>query len=404
MIRVRAEENALLIWNREEARTAYISGEELKALERWTHGQNSGFSTRLKNLGLITDGDIPEIKQAINKAVKIKAPPHSFCAPESLHVELTAKCPLQCPQCYKERGTAELPLQTLLDAIRQADEMNVFQIALGGGEPLIYPYLTEAVSEISRRGMASSVTTSGYGLNELFLSRLQCAGLNHIQISLNGSNEVIHSQSRDGFKEGIAALKLLQKSEISYGINWVARADNIDDLPALVELAKGYHACNINILRYKPSQCEEFLAVNPSGEQLDRLARTIKKVKGIHLKVDSAFSNLLCHINGRPGTFSGCGAGRRFLALDVEGCYRPCSHVDKLFGENLKEQMDNLSDIWNDSPNLTLFRMLPESIGEPCCFCENLSGCGGCRAIILGQGQDFSAGDSTCRFVKLENT
>jgi hypothetical protein len=48
MNRVRAEEKALLIWNAKHARTAWISGEELIALERWTKGQPSGFSDRLK--------------------------------------------------------------------------------------------------------------------------------------------------------------------------------------------------------------------------------------------------------------------------------------------------------------------------------------------------------------------
>lgn len=376
MIKVRAEEDALLIWNREQARTSYISGEELLALNRWTEGESNGFSGRLKTLGIISESDIPAIKEAIYESKKIKAPLRSFCVPESIHIELTAKCPLNCPQCYKIRSETELPYNLLLDIIKQADELKVFQIALGGGEPLLYPQLAEIISEISSRGMASSITTSGYSLNKKCLIILQDAGLNHIQISLNGSIKKIHSLSRDGFEYGNSALELLEQSKISFGINWVVRKDNIEDFPALLALAKKHKANNINILRYKPSENEVFSDVNPSSVQILLLINIIKREKGIHIKVDSAFSGLLCYLNNRTGTFSGCGAGRRFLAFDAEGYFRPCSHVD------MKEKSDNIMDLWNNSPHLNMFRMINDKIGEPCNTCQNLSGCCGCRAIV----------------------
>lgn len=394
MIKVRAEENALLIWVRNQARTAYISGEELLALERWTNGENNGFSKRLKKLAIISDSDIPDIKKAIVKSNLIKAPLRSFCAPESLHVELTAKCPLNCPQCYKNRSEAELPYELMLDIIRQAGKMKIFQIALGGGEPLLYPRLDEIISEINLGGMASSVTTSGYALTKEYLNRLQNAGLNHIQISLNGSNKEIHSLSRDGFEYGISALNLLIKSDISFGINYVLRKDNIDDFPALMELAKKHNASNINILRYKPSVNEHFSDIDPSGDQLLLFADTIRKTKGIHIKVDSAFSGLLCFLNGRTSFFSGCGAGRRFLAIDAEGYFRPCSHVD------MKEKSDNILNLWYQSSHLNMFRTINEKIDEPCKICKNLLGCYGCRAIELGTGHGFYDSDKSCPFVK----
>ena len=394
MNKIRAEENALLIWNVKLARTAYISGEELTALERWTNGQSGGFSGRLKKLGILHDEDRPAIRAAIATAASKKAPRHSFCAPESLHVELTSQCPLNCPQCYKTHSEAELQLDFLLDVINQADKMNVFQMALGGGEPLVYRHLLSAIDELSKRGMASSVTTSGFGLDQCLLAKLQKAGLNHIQISLNGSCEEIHSHSREGYEHAINALNLLNNSGISYGINWVARMDNIDDFPRLIDMAKNCHANNINILRYKPSPKEKFEGMDLSLEKLTLLEKTMRNARGINMKVDSAFSNLLCHFNKRAGFFSGCGAGRRFLALDADGCYRPCSHVD------LKEQGDSLASVWFHSPNLAMFRSIPQQITEPCGSCKNLHGCYGCRAVVLGQGQDFFSGDKTCVFVQ----
>jgi len=392
MLRIRAEEKALLIWNMEYARAAYISDEELQVIEQWTSGKNSGFSDRLKKLGIVCDSAIPKVKEAIVTAAYKKAPPRSFCAPESLHIELTSRCPFECSQCYKDCSGVDLSYEILFDAVKQADEMNVFQIALGGGEPLVYPYLIPVVAEIRKRGMASSITTSGFGLSNDLLSALKRVGLNHVQISLNGSCREVHSRSRDGYEYGVDALELLKNAKISFGINWVARMDNIDDLINLIEVAKNCRANNVNVLRYKPSPKESYENFCLTFEKLNLLESIIRNTKDINIRVDSAFSNLLCHMNKRTSFFSGCGAGRRFLALDADGYYRPCSHVD------MKEESGDLQKVWYHSTNLAMFRSVAEKISEPCLSCRYMNGCFGCRSVVLGQGDDFFSGDRTCAY------
>jgi pyrroloquinoline quinone biosynthesis protein E len=168
--------------------------------------------------------------------------------------------------------------------------------------------------------------------------------------------------------------------------------DNIDDFSEFVEEAKKHNSKNINVLRYKPSQTEVYADICLSTEKLIFLKDAIKNTKGISIKVDSAFSNLLCHIVNRTSFFSGCGAGRRFLALDAEGYYRPCSHID------MKEKSNSLKDVWYNSANLEKFRSVGEKVTEPCATCGYLNGCFGCKAIILGQENDFYSGDNSCPF------
>jgi len=391
---IRPEENAILIWNLELARTAYISGEELTALDRWAAGSRNPFADRLEKLGVISKANRQTVAQAIKASSQIEAPPNSFYAPESIHVEITEKCPLSCPMCYKTSTCSELPIELLLDIIRQAGDMGVFQIALGGGEPLVYPELLTAIGEIASYKMASSITTSGAGLTCTRVEELTQAGLNHIQISLNGSSGAIHSTSRDRFDSGLEALNILQKSDVSYGVNWVARMDNIDDFPQMTRLAKAYNVGNINILRYKPSLSEDYNTVALSAEKTLLLARYIKYEKGVRIKVDSAFSNLRCKLNGRTSFMSGCGAGRRFLAVGACGAYMPCSHVN--MKERPVEHPNHLYHVWHHSENLAMFRNLARNISAPCSDCVYLHGCYGCRAVMLSQNGDFNAGDDSC--------
>jgi pyrroloquinoline quinone biosynthesis protein E len=389
----RPEENALLVWNSELARTAYIGGEDLEELERWVHSGSSGYIDRLKSLGLVSDADKDAVAAAITKSRIIQAPTCSFAAPESLHIELTEYCPLNCLQCYKgSSGNSSLDIGFLISVIQQAKEMQVFQIALGGGEPLLYPDLQRVVSEIHQSNMAVSITSSGYGLDSQTLDELIACGLNHIQISLNGSCEEIDSKSRSSYNYAIAALGLLQNQKASFGINWVARRDNVYDFLDFVRVAKSYKVDNINILRYKPTEHERYEDNSLNAEEIAFLAQAIKHTNGIPIKVDSAFSNLRCHLSQQVSLMSGCGAGRRFLAISADGYYRPCSHVE------IKESATNLRQVWYGSKNLEMFRVIDSKVGEPCAKCEYLPGCHGCRAITLGQGNDFFAGHEDCPY------
>lgn len=391
-INIRAEENAFLLFDRESARTAYLNEEEFEALKRWADGEENGFASRLIRMGLLEEGQKAEIREKAVEAARRKAPYRSFCAPESLHIELTACCPLHCPQCYQRLTKTELSWEFLEDNLRQAAELGVFQIAFGGGEPLIYPHLEAAVSLTAQLGMACSITTSGWELTKERLQKLIGLGLNHMQVSLGGSTKEIHSRSREGFEITLQALSLLQKEAISYGVNWVARMDNIDDFPAFVQQMQAYGVGNINILRYKPAAGEEYFKLRLTKEKLLQLEANIRKVKGIAIRVDSAFSCLLCHLNKQAGAFCGCGAGRRFLAIDANGYYRPCSHIA------WKEQGKKLKEIWYHSEHLEAFRTLGEQIGQPCKTCRYLESCGSCRAVVLAQDGDFWSGDPECCF------
>lgn len=391
-ITIRAEENALLIWNERAARTAYVDGKELEALIRWAHGGEEAFADRLMQLGLMRTDLRGEVLMAASKEQLVKAPLRSFSAPESLHIELTERCLLSCPQCYKGKGGEELSGQRLSEILRQAADMKVFQIALGGGEPMVYPGLNKAVGRIKELGMSCSITTSGYGLNAERLSELVDLGANHIQISLNGSCPEIHNRSRDGFQYGEDALKLLcerrSAGSITYGINWVARMDNVTDFPALVHYARFHRVHNINILRYKPSPNEDYASQCLTADKQAFLEKCLRSATDIPIKVDSAYSCMLARMNRGTGSFSGCGAGRRFLAVDASGFFRPCSHI------SMREEEMSLRSVWYGSRNLSAFRELEDKIGQPCRSCAYLNGCRGCRAVVLAQGGEFYAGET----------
>lgn len=401
----RAEPNALMAFNADNGITAAISGNELCNLETYLEtGIKNEFICRLIDLGLmpinIPEYEVQNMLRKIEKTKNVSAPLRSFAVPESIHIDLTTVCPLKCPHCYKDISqNTVMSFEYFSGIIEQAKAIGVFQVALGGGEPLIVKNLPEFAMKVSSYGMACTITTSGYGLTTELLKELKASDVKHIQVSLNGSTEEINSYSRDGFDYAVSALNILSESDAPFGVNWVARMDNVKDFENIVSYAKRLKADNINILRYKPAVRENYKKNALTNGEFYSLVEAIKKVSGIKIKIDSALSNILCYLYGNQinPINSGCGAGRRFMMIDSSGRFKPCSHM------SLVSEERDILQYWINSPDLEKLRRGEECICGECKECSYLNVCRGCRAICERINNDINAGENSCpAFIKKE--
>jgi len=120
--------------------------------------------------------------------------PHAIC------IELTNRCNLKCRMCQRskmkdlEAGDMELDLfkNIIDDASDFADKMTSFDL-VGLGEPLMYPYLSDALGYIKSKCPESSVTifTNGVLLDANFaemIIQLMNKPNDGILISINADN------------------------------------------------------------------------------------------------------------------------------------------------------------------------------------------------------------------------
>lgn len=374
----------LVTFEKRSGMTGIFTGQELELVKIYAEdGIKTPFIERLFDLGIFSGEILGNLRRGLGQLGKE--------VPYALHIDSTTDCPLSCPQCYKgEAGDVFLSPKTFERLIVEAEKLRIFQIAIGGGEPLCHPELAGMIAAVAGTEMAVTLTTSGCGLTKERLQELADAGINHIQVSLNGSTEAVHSRSRDGFEVAIQALGLLSGSGVSFGVNWVARKDNLDDFPAMAAYVKSLNADNINILRYKPSPAEPYEKVALDQDEFYRLVAMIRQVRGLTVKTDSAYSNLLVYLNhGRVSANScGCGAGKTFVAITADGEFKPCSHLQ------LTHRADSLSN-YLDSLLLKSFLTGEVSDGD-CGSCSYQDVCGGCRAICHSVTGDMFAGESDC--------
>lgn len=381
-------QQTLYTFEKRTGMTALFSGNELSLVREYAqNGEQTAFIVRLFDLGIFRGNVQPILADCFSNP--------EINSPQSLHIDITNRCPLNCVACYKTPGeTVNISYHQWQQLISEAEQLKVFQIAIGGGEPMIHPDIVQFIKHVAQTEMSATITTSGFGLNAELLDKLIENGLNHIQISLNGSTKAVNKLSRDGYQYAIDALKLLSHTNLSYGVNWVARKSNLSDFEALIELAKQYKAENVNILRYKPSPNENYKNETLGPNDFLTLTRKIKQVRGIKLKTDSAYSNLLIHINqGKVSKNTcGCGAGKTFMAISPDGSFKPCSHLSLS-----DDKYETIGGYWMNSPDIIALRNIefkkdPDTCGS--CIFENL--CGGCRAICERLYGTITQGEQNC--------
>ncbi len=307
-------------------------------------------------------------------------------APTQLNLELTTRCPLNCPQCYCDltRGK-DLPLDRAVEVLREAAAMGVVNINLSGGETMVYPHLYEVIGECAKLGLQSAVALSGWGVDEDSLHKLVSGGVNEIYISLNGSTEEVSRHTRDGHDLAIQALELL--SEVGYprtAVNWVAHRSNIHDFENVAALCVKLGVKDIVVIAFKPDSAHSMESA-PTGEQVLELAATIKRLQkeqaGLSIEVESCYSPLRAYLrqkffmNINIGVSKGCGAGRDGVSLDVDGHFTPCRHLD------YPEAFEKLGDYWYNSDILNKLRAVEESPEEPCAGCRYERNCLSCLAV-----------------------
>src|SRR6202047_1482990 len=106
--------------------------------------------------------------------------------PRLAHIIPTRRCNLACEYC-NEYDDFSKPVATeiMFQRVDKLAELGTSVITISGGEPLLHPELDEIIRRIRRRGMIAGLITNGYLLVAERIERLNRAGLEWLQISID---------------------------------------------------------------------------------------------------------------------------------------------------------------------------------------------------------------------------
>src|SRR6202789_4130736 len=122
------------------------------------------------------------IRQARMVARAIKSKHHPILA----HIIPMRRCNLSCAYCNEyDKVSDPVPTAEMLLRIEILAGMGTGIITISGGEPLLHPELDQIITAIRSHGAIATIITNGYLLTPERIQRLNRAGLEHLQISID---------------------------------------------------------------------------------------------------------------------------------------------------------------------------------------------------------------------------
>ena len=241
--------------------------------------------------------------------------------PVSAQLVVTRRCNLACTYCNEfDHWSAPVPTSVLLQRIDRLADLGTTIITLSGGEPLLHPDIDLLIARVRARGALATLITNGFLLTKDRIARLNRAGLDYLQISIdNLVPDAVSRKSLTLLDRRLADLAELAEFQVS--INSVvgagsARPEDAYDI-AVHARALGFTS-TVGVIHDDRGQ------VRPLGEGqrrvIDRILRLAPSLFSF-----AQFGHFQENIiRGLPNAWR-CRAGGRFLYVCEDGLVHFCS-------------------------------------------------------------------------------
>ncbi|MDG1481437.1 MAG: radical SAM protein [Myxococcota bacterium] len=333
--------------------------------------------------------------------------PGALTAPTEVHLAITDHCPVRCEGCYLSAGPGGSAAEGIDAALTALADLGVFELALGGGEPLSHPDLFTILRRARDLGMVPNLTTAGLSLTAQDAQQL--AGLvGQINVSIDGLGALYSSvRGFSGAERALRSVALLSEAGIRVGVNTVLSGPLLaapEALRALGQAIQDAGAREWQWLRFKPvgRGAQTWAQLSPAPEQLDRVwnrALQAEADTGLIIRFDCALTPFLVDADIPRDRMEalgvvGCIGGESLWARDTAGNMSPCSFFPGESGDA------DLSARWASDPTLADWRQRAAEPPAPCASCDHAAICrGGCRAVAAHFGDPMAA-DPQCPRVR----
>lgn len=270
--------------------------------------------TRMRRLDL--DGAILLFDRDSGRNVLVRGEDTASCvqtAPRVVQMALTNACNKTCGFCYRPlEARSGWSFDEVVAFGRMLSGWGVLELALGGGEPTVFPRFPELVRRLwAETELAVNFTTNGTRLTDELLDAID-GSIGQIQVSVYDDEDT----------NGI--IDRLVRRNVRFGLNYLVTPRRLRTLDAdlLAWAARG--ARDVLLLSYK-GEDRLHLSTTELAELDASIVRCHRHFAGrLQLKVDVCWSTRLPHA---PQLFfdADCRAGALFLSVTSDKRVLPCS-------------------------------------------------------------------------------
>jgi MoaA/NifB/PqqE/SkfB family radical SAM enzyme len=106
--------------------------------------------------------------------------------PVLAHIIPMRRCNLACGYCNEYDKVSEpVPIDVMNRRLDKLGELGTSVVTISGGEPLLHPQLDDIIARIRSHGMLAGLISNGYFFTPERVKRLNEAGLEYLQISID---------------------------------------------------------------------------------------------------------------------------------------------------------------------------------------------------------------------------
>jgi MoaA/NifB/PqqE/SkfB family radical SAM enzyme len=235
------------------------------------------------------------------------------------HIIPIRRCNLSCTYCNEyDDFSKPVPTEDMFRRVDKLAELGTSVITISGGEPLLHPELDEIIRRIRKRGMIAGMITNGYLLVPERIQRLNRAGLEWLQISID--NVTPDDVSKKSLKVLDKKLEMLAEyADFHVNINSVVGGGVHNPQDALVigkrALELGFSS-TVGIIHDGDGQLQ------PLADEERRVYHEMKALEKRSFTRVNAFQDNIAQ--GRPNQWR-CRAGSRYLYICEDGLVHYCS-------------------------------------------------------------------------------
>lgn len=248
-------------------------------------------------------------------------------APIYVRIKPTNYCNHKCYYCsYADNALGlrdsvntkdQIPWEKMQEIIADMKDMGVKAVTFsGGGEPLVYPHIVEAMQKILDAEIDLSIITNGQLLKEDRAEVL--AKAKWVRVSLDSANAETYSKVRQlpigAFGEvcdNIAKFSKIKQNNCELGINFVINHENADQVYSIAKMVKDL---GVNHIKYTARVTKDLFEYHEPFKR--------KVIDQIHRAKEELENETFRVINKYEGDFDS--------ALVFHRCYNKC-YINRIF-------------------------------------------------------------------------
>lgn len=298
-------------------------------------------------------------------------------------IELTNRCNLKCSYCYANSGgdnSTDLGIDIWKEVIAGFRYLGAEKILLSGGEPTLYPGLTELLHYCREIGLLPGLVTNGLALNDRIIGALLDAKA-FVQLSLDSVHADAYFAARGVpcVQTVLANLERLQQANIEVQISCTVTNITRHTVVDLIEYALCHGIQSVRVGEFVPTgRGERHKGLMPSSlYPVYHALYEMQKQHYLFVSIDLIESWLL------PMFFK---TKKEFFCNSMRGCAIQVKSDGEVSFCDYAPQTASSANITRMSLQ-NAFDRLRAALGDRLVSVHDISGCSGCQfKFICGGG------------------